>query len=188
MCNARWDAGNLWINSSLKCVFGNIKNMKCSCFTFAYVWLCLFVCVQCSVTCGNGTQQRQALCHARDNTIGLCLDSKPDTIRVCRLDPCASEYPTLCSRVDLYPTLWNHKPISVDVKPNKYHNLLYRYHVPAQNWDGRVQCRGGKIQLPPDSNHDLSVTIRFMSRLLIILRFSITITAIFPKNDVVKWV
>ncbi|XP_027137880.1 A disintegrin and metalloproteinase with thrombospondin motifs 2 isoform X3 [Larimichthys crocea] len=43
---------------------------------------------QCSVTCGNGTQQRQALCHTRDNTIGLCLDSKPDTTRVCRLDPC----------------------------------------------------------------------------------------------------
>ncbi|XP_008275963.1 A disintegrin and metalloproteinase with thrombospondin motifs 2-like [Stegastes partitus] len=43
---------------------------------------------QCSVTCGNGTQQRQALCHTRDNTIGLCLDSKPDTIRVCRLEPC----------------------------------------------------------------------------------------------------
>ncbi|XP_026186385.1 A disintegrin and metalloproteinase with thrombospondin motifs 2-like isoform X3 [Mastacembelus armatus] len=43
---------------------------------------------QCSVTCGNGTQQRQALCHTRDNTIGLCLDSKPDTIRVCRMDPC----------------------------------------------------------------------------------------------------
>uniref|UniRef100_A0A3Q3A5P6 A disintegrin and metalloproteinase with thrombospondin motifs 2-like n=1 Tax=Kryptolebias marmoratus TaxID=37003 RepID=A0A3Q3A5P6_KRYMA len=42
----------------------------------------------CSVTCGNGTQQRQALCHTRDNTIGLCLDSKPETIRVCRLDPC----------------------------------------------------------------------------------------------------
>uniref|UniRef100_UPI0037E8BA94 A disintegrin and metalloproteinase with thrombospondin motifs 2-like n=1 Tax=Semicossyphus pulcher TaxID=241346 RepID=UPI0037E8BA94 len=45
---------------------------------------------QCSVSCGNGTQQRQALCHTRDNTIGLCLDSKPDTIRVCRLDPCPS--------------------------------------------------------------------------------------------------
>ncbi|XP_068442265.1 A disintegrin and metalloproteinase with thrombospondin motifs 2-like isoform X2 [Clinocottus analis] len=43
---------------------------------------------QCSVSCGNGTQQRQALCHTRDNTIGLCLDSKPDTIRVCRLNPC----------------------------------------------------------------------------------------------------
>uniref|UniRef100_A0A8C7ZLC6 ADAM metallopeptidase with thrombospondin type 1 motif 2 n=1 Tax=Oryzias sinensis TaxID=183150 RepID=A0A8C7ZLC6_9TELE len=46
---------------------------------------------QCSVSCGNGTQQRQALCHTRDNTIGLCLDSRPDTIRVCRLDPCPSE-------------------------------------------------------------------------------------------------
>ncbi|KAM9741697.1 A disintegrin and metalloproteinase with thrombospondin motifs 2-like isoform 2-T2 [Menidia menidia] len=43
---------------------------------------------QCSVTCGNGTQQRQALCHTRDNTIGLCLESKPETIRVCRQEPC----------------------------------------------------------------------------------------------------
>ncbi|XP_029297243.1 A disintegrin and metalloproteinase with thrombospondin motifs 2-like isoform X2 [Cottoperca gobio] len=42
----------------------------------------------CSVTCGNGTRQRQALCHTRDNTIGLCLDSRPDNIIVCRLDPC----------------------------------------------------------------------------------------------------
>ncbi|XP_077388174.1 A disintegrin and metalloproteinase with thrombospondin motifs 2-like isoform X1 [Festucalex cinctus] len=43
---------------------------------------------QCSVTCGNGTQQRQAVCHTRDNTIGLCLDSKPDTIKMCRMNPC----------------------------------------------------------------------------------------------------
>ncbi|XP_004571762.3 A disintegrin and metalloproteinase with thrombospondin motifs 2 isoform X1 [Maylandia zebra] len=50
---------------------------------------------QCSVTCGNGTQQRQALCHTRDNTIGLCLDSKPDTIRVCRLTPCSKGPPDL---------------------------------------------------------------------------------------------
>uniref|UniRef100_A0A8C5G4P8 A disintegrin and metalloproteinase with thrombospondin motifs 2-like n=1 Tax=Gouania willdenowi TaxID=441366 RepID=A0A8C5G4P8_GOUWI len=48
---------------------------------------------QCSVTCGNGTQQRQALCHTRDNTIGLCLDSKPETIRMCRQDPCPSKSP-----------------------------------------------------------------------------------------------
>ncbi|XP_061134978.1 A disintegrin and metalloproteinase with thrombospondin motifs 2-like isoform X1 [Syngnathus typhle] len=43
---------------------------------------------QCSVTCGNGNQQRQAVCDTRDNTIGLCLDSKPDTLRMCRMDPC----------------------------------------------------------------------------------------------------
>uniref|UniRef100_A0A3Q3JKX0 Peptidase M12B domain-containing protein n=1 Tax=Monopterus albus TaxID=43700 RepID=A0A3Q3JKX0_MONAL len=52
---------------------------------------------QCSVTCGNGTQQRQALCHTRDNTIGLCLDSKPDTIRVCRLVPCPSDLNSVLS-------------------------------------------------------------------------------------------
>ncbi|KAL4631333.1 A disintegrin and metalloproteinase with thrombospondin motifs 2-like [Arapaima gigas] len=43
---------------------------------------------QCSVTCGNGTQERQVLCHTRENTIGLCLDTKPETIRACRLSPC----------------------------------------------------------------------------------------------------
>ncbi|XP_067313311.1 A disintegrin and metalloproteinase with thrombospondin motifs 2-like isoform X2 [Pseudorasbora parva] len=43
---------------------------------------------QCSVTCGNGTQERQVLCHTRDNTIGLCLDSKPAALRPCRIDPC----------------------------------------------------------------------------------------------------
>ncbi|KAL6479830.1 hypothetical protein MHYP_G00108630 [Metynnis hypsauchen] len=43
---------------------------------------------QCSVSCGNGTQERQVLCHTRDNTIGLCLDSKPAALRPCRMDPC----------------------------------------------------------------------------------------------------
>lgn len=61
---------------------GYINN---SCFKMYLLFL------QCSVSCGNGTQQRQALCHTRDNTIGLCLDSRPDTIRVCRLDPCPSK-------------------------------------------------------------------------------------------------
>ncbi|XP_076878106.1 A disintegrin and metalloproteinase with thrombospondin motifs 2 isoform X2 [Brachyhypopomus gauderio] len=43
---------------------------------------------QCSVTCGNGTQDRQVLCHTRDNTIGLCLDSKPAALRPCRMERC----------------------------------------------------------------------------------------------------
>ncbi|XP_061581136.1 A disintegrin and metalloproteinase with thrombospondin motifs 2-like isoform X1 [Cololabis saira] len=43
---------------------------------------------QCSVTCGNGSQQRQTVCHKRDNTTGLCLETKPDTMRVCRMEPC----------------------------------------------------------------------------------------------------
>ncbi|XP_037396626.1 A disintegrin and metalloproteinase with thrombospondin motifs 2-like isoform X3 [Pygocentrus nattereri] len=46
---------------------------------------------QCSVSCGNGTQERQVLCHTRDNTIGLCLDSKPAALRPCRMDPCPKQ-------------------------------------------------------------------------------------------------
>uniref|UniRef100_A0A8C9VY30 ADAM metallopeptidase with thrombospondin type 1 motif 2 n=1 Tax=Scleropages formosus TaxID=113540 RepID=A0A8C9VY30_SCLFO len=52
---------------------------------------------QCSVTCGNGTQERQVLCHTRENTIGLCLDTKPESIRACRLAPCPSDDPSCCS-------------------------------------------------------------------------------------------
>uniref|UniRef100_H3B8X2 ADAM metallopeptidase with thrombospondin type 1 motif 2 n=2 Tax=Latimeria chalumnae TaxID=7897 RepID=H3B8X2_LATCH len=43
---------------------------------------------QCSVTCGNGTQERQVLCRTRENTLGLCNDVKPETVRICRLPPC----------------------------------------------------------------------------------------------------
>ncbi|KAG9346733.1 hypothetical protein JZ751_007047 [Albula glossodonta] len=62
----------------------------------------------CSKSCGkSGTQTRsvrciqqlqdgtnrsihskQVLCYMRDNTIGLCLDAKPETIRACRLSAC----------------------------------------------------------------------------------------------------
>ncbi|NXP33210.1 ATS2 metalloproteinase, partial [Leiothrix lutea] len=43
---------------------------------------------QCSVSCGNGTQDRPVLCRTRDNAIGLCKESKPETVRICRLPPC----------------------------------------------------------------------------------------------------
>ncbi|KPP78224.1 hypothetical protein Z043_102288 [Scleropages formosus] len=37
---------------------------------------------------GPWSQERQVLCHTRENTIGLCLDTKPESIRACRLAPC----------------------------------------------------------------------------------------------------
>ncbi|XP_062855706.1 A disintegrin and metalloproteinase with thrombospondin motifs 2-like [Trichomycterus rosablanca] len=43
---------------------------------------------QCSLTCGNGTQERQVLCHTSDNAIGLCLESKPAAQRTCSIEPC----------------------------------------------------------------------------------------------------
>ncbi|XP_062826362.1 A disintegrin and metalloproteinase with thrombospondin motifs 2 isoform X2 [Anolis carolinensis] len=43
---------------------------------------------QCSVTCGNGTQDRQVLCRTRENLIGLCREEKPETTRLCKLPLC----------------------------------------------------------------------------------------------------
>ncbi|XP_004561306.2 A disintegrin and metalloproteinase with thrombospondin motifs 14 isoform X2 [Maylandia zebra] len=44
---------------------------------------------QCSVTCGEGIQQRQVVCKTSDNTIGECEGEKPETILICKLGPCS---------------------------------------------------------------------------------------------------
>ncbi|XP_043559548.1 A disintegrin and metalloproteinase with thrombospondin motifs 2-like [Chiloscyllium plagiosum] len=43
---------------------------------------------QCSVTCRNGTQERQVVCRTRDNMVGHCEEEKPDHIRICRMPAC----------------------------------------------------------------------------------------------------
>ncbi|XP_077595439.1 A disintegrin and metalloproteinase with thrombospondin motifs 14 isoform X1 [Stigmatopora nigra] len=39
---------------------------------------------QCSVTCGEGIQQRQVVCKASDNTAGQCEGDKPETVLICK--------------------------------------------------------------------------------------------------------
>ncbi|XP_035469238.1 A disintegrin and metalloproteinase with thrombospondin motifs 14 isoform X2 [Scophthalmus maximus] len=46
---------------------------------------------QCSVTCGEGIQQRQVVCKASDNTIGECEDEKPETVLICKLSYCQGQ-------------------------------------------------------------------------------------------------
>ncbi|KAK2118393.1 A disintegrin and metalloproteinase with thrombospondin motifs 2 [Saguinus oedipus] len=43
---------------------------------------------QCSVTCGNGTQERPVLCRTADDSFGICQEERPETARICRLGPC----------------------------------------------------------------------------------------------------
>lgn len=44
--------------------------------------------LQCSVTCGNGTQERPVLCRTADDNFGVCREERPETARICRLAPC----------------------------------------------------------------------------------------------------
>ncbi|XP_069373233.1 A disintegrin and metalloproteinase with thrombospondin motifs 14 isoform X2 [Paralichthys olivaceus] len=46
---------------------------------------------QCSVTCGEGIQQRQVVCKASDNTIGECEGEKPETVLICKLNYCPGQ-------------------------------------------------------------------------------------------------
>lgn len=44
--------------------------------------------LQCSVTCGNGTQERPVLCRTSDEHFGICQEEQPERARICRLNPC----------------------------------------------------------------------------------------------------
>uniref|UniRef100_A0A8C0JQC4 ADAM metallopeptidase with thrombospondin type 1 motif 2 n=1 Tax=Canis lupus dingo TaxID=286419 RepID=A0A8C0JQC4_CANLU len=42
---------------------------------------------QCSVTCGNGTQERPVLCRTADDSFGICQEERPETARICSPTP-----------------------------------------------------------------------------------------------------
>ncbi|XP_058271022.1 A disintegrin and metalloproteinase with thrombospondin motifs 2 isoform X2 [Hemibagrus wyckioides] len=76
----------------------------------------------CSVTCGNGTQERQVTCSTADNIVGICKDTKPENIQRCLLVPC----------------------------PNDKGNFLIQWlsradpKFPAPKISSRVRCKGDK--------------------------------------------
>ncbi|XP_032638613.1 A disintegrin and metalloproteinase with thrombospondin motifs 14 [Chelonoidis abingdonii] len=55
---------------------------------------------QCSVSCGEGIQQRQVVCKASDNSIGQCEDEKPETIQVCKMAVCPGKLPSIAANAD----------------------------------------------------------------------------------------
>ncbi|CAG04803.1 unnamed protein product, partial [Tetraodon nigroviridis] len=55
---------------------------------------------QCSVTCGEGIQQRQVVCKASDNTAAECEGEKPETIIICKLTPCPGTMQNSTSSVE----------------------------------------------------------------------------------------
>ncbi|XP_023393506.1 A disintegrin and metalloproteinase with thrombospondin motifs 2 [Pteropus vampyrus] len=43
---------------------------------------------RCSVTCGDGIQERPVLCRTADDSFGVCREERPETARICELGPC----------------------------------------------------------------------------------------------------
>ncbi|XP_078284663.1 A disintegrin and metalloproteinase with thrombospondin motifs 14 isoform X3 [Rhinoraja longicauda] len=43
---------------------------------------------QCSVTCGEGFQQRQVVCRGSGNSISHCVGEKPESVQACKLAQC----------------------------------------------------------------------------------------------------
>ncbi|XP_061491244.1 A disintegrin and metalloproteinase with thrombospondin motifs 14 isoform X2 [Rhineura floridana] len=55
---------------------------------------------QCSVSCGEGIQQRQVVCKSNDNNIGQCENEKPETIQVCKMAACPGKLLSITANAD----------------------------------------------------------------------------------------
>ncbi|XP_062859444.1 A disintegrin and metalloproteinase with thrombospondin motifs 14 [Trichomycterus rosablanca] len=55
---------------------------------------------QCSVSCGEGVQQRQVVCRSSDNSSAQCEGEKPESASVCSLPACPGEPPLPTPTVD----------------------------------------------------------------------------------------
>ncbi|XP_063163582.1 A disintegrin and metalloproteinase with thrombospondin motifs 14 [Candoia aspera] len=55
---------------------------------------------QCSVSCGEGIQQRQVVCKSNDNSIAQCDGEKPEAFQVCKLEACPGKTPNVTANAN----------------------------------------------------------------------------------------
>ncbi|XP_077206607.1 A disintegrin and metalloproteinase with thrombospondin motifs 14 isoform X1 [Paroedura picta] len=56
---------------------------------------------QCSVSCGEGIQQRQVVCKSSDNSVGQCENEKPESIQACRMAACPGKLSSVTTSTDI---------------------------------------------------------------------------------------
>ncbi|XP_062070728.1 A disintegrin and metalloproteinase with thrombospondin motifs 14 isoform X3 [Lepus europaeus] len=65
---------------------------------------------QCSVTCGEGIQQRQVVCRSSANSLGQCEAAKPDTVQICSLPRCGGTLPNDTVKADTREPVTTEEP------------------------------------------------------------------------------
>ncbi|XP_072523494.1 A disintegrin and metalloproteinase with thrombospondin motifs 14 [Salminus brasiliensis] len=75
---------------------------------------------QCSVSCGEGIQQRQVVCRASDSSsVAKCDGEKPESVSICKLQPCPGEPSFPTPTVDLMDNYTTDGEESADASHNK---------------------------------------------------------------------
>lgn len=94
-------------------------------------FLSLLVCIvewlhsQCSVSCGNGTQERQVVCSSPGTSFHNCSEPRPITKRTCQAPPCNGRYQltslSFCGGTGSY---WILTSVSSCRRPQKFHRSM----------------------------------------------------------------
>lgn len=94
-------------------------------------FLSLLVCIvewlhsQCSVSCGNGTQERQVVCSSPGTSFHNCSEARPITKRTCQAPPCNGRYQltslSFCGGTGSY---WILTSVSSCRRPQKFHRSM----------------------------------------------------------------
>lgn len=95
-------------------------------------FLSLLVCImewlpsQCSVSCGNGTQERQVVCSSPETSFHNCSEPRPITKRTCQAPPCNGRYPlaslSFCGGASSYWIL-----TSLSLPPGDHKNSIVQW-------------------------------------------------------------
>ncbi|KAI4872036.1 hypothetical protein NFI96_009307 [Prochilodus magdalenae] len=106
--------------------------------------------VVCSVSCGEGIQQRQVVCRASNNSsVAKCEGEKPERVSICKLPPCPGNPSFPIPTMDLLDNYTTDGEGLADAP-------LHKISIPADGAVG-VEVEGHQVFWARDNNPFLSV-------------------------------
>lgn len=120
---------------------------------------------QCSVSCGNGTQERQVVCSSPQTSLHNCSEPRPITKRTCHAPPCNGRY-----QLTSLPFLWPNCKLL-----DSHFSLFLQATTKIPSFSG---CPGptqtSRLQrFPPVNLTNLFILSPFVHIMLLFLHFAI---------------